>query len=98
MLGNGSQDMDGETVRFGHVHGHKIHAAFHEVGDEGAVTRQAVEARNPQRRLLLPAHGKGLGKLRTSGRKTALDLGEGGDNVPAFSTIGRYALALGIET
>lgn len=42
-LGDGSHDVDGEVVGFGHVDGDEADAGFHEAGDDGDVAGEAVE-------------------------------------------------------
>jgi hypothetical protein len=51
MLGNGSEDVNGEFVRVGHIDCLKLDATLHEVCNEGDVTRQTVKFSYDQDRV-----------------------------------------------
>ena len=98
MLGDGGKDVDGEPIGGRHIDRDKIHAALHQVGDEGNVAREPVEAGNEQGRAALTAFGKGGMELRAVGvAASALDLGEGGGKGLPLSKVTRDAIALRVE-
>ena len=43
MFSNGSADVNREPVRLRDVHGHEVHPALHQVGDEGDVPGEAIQ-------------------------------------------------------
>ena len=98
MLGNGREDMKGETVGLGKIHRDEIHRGFHQVGNEGDVTRQAVQLCNDQRGLLLPAGLEGGRELGAIVTLAGFNLSELAHQVPGATVqVIHDRLALGLE-
>lgn len=98
MLGDGSQDVNGQPVGLGHVTGDEVRAALHQVGDESDVAGQPVKAGNQQGSATLPALFEGGQKLRpVRVPASALDLGELGHELAAVHLAGN-GLALRVQT
>ena len=55
MLGDGREDVNGQSVRGRHIDGHEVDAAFHQIRDEGDVAGQPVEPGDNQRGAVLAA-------------------------------------------
>ena len=99
MLRDGGEDMDGEAVRGRHVHRDEIHAALHQVRNEGDIARQAVEAGNHQHGAALAALGQRRVKLRAIAVPApAFNLGERGGELAAAGDVAGDHLALRLQT
>ena len=59
LLGDGGQDVQGELVGRGQVHGLEAHPAFHQGGQEGHAAGQAVELGHEQHRAFALGQGDG---------------------------------------
>jgi hypothetical protein len=55
MLGNGREDMEGQAGRMRVIYSDELDAGIHEHGDEGQISREAIEFRDDQPRLALAA-------------------------------------------
>jgi len=97
MLGNGGKNVQGQSVRVGHVACYKIHAAIHQVGNKGDVTRQTVEFGDDQAGAFLPAEGEGLGDLWAVVLRAAFHLGELSDDFPSALGVAGHGSALCVK-
>ena len=97
VLGDGRQDVNGQPVGLGHVAGHEIDAALHQVCDEGHVAGQTVQTGDQKHGTALAALFQGGEELRpVRVPASALDLGEFGGQLTAVDLAGD-SLALRVE-
>jgi hypothetical protein len=91
MLGAGGEDVDGEAIRGRRVHRDEIHAALHQVRNEGDIAGEAVKAGNQQHGAALAALGQRRVKLRAVAVPApAFNLGEHGGE-PAAADVAALA-------
>ena len=89
VLGDGRQDVNGQPVGLGHVTGDEIDAALHQVGDEGHVAGQPIQAGDQQNGAALTAlveRSEELRPVRVSA--STLDLGKLGGQLAAVHLAG----------
>ena len=79
MLGNGRENMQGQPGRMRVVHGDELDAGIHQRGNEGQISREAIQLGDDQPRLALAAEGQRSLKLRAVVALAGLDLGELGN-------------------
>ena len=98
VLGDGSQDVNGEPIRLREIDGDKIYLRLHEVCDEGDVAGQAVELGDYQHGALALALGEGLCQFGPVVSLPGLDLGVFTDQLRAVAVyVVENGLALGVE-
>ncbi|AIT07357.1 hypothetical protein MC45_14345 [Sphingomonas taxi] len=74
MLSNRRQQVQRQPVGMRHVAGDELHAAVHQVRDEGDIARQPIKLRDYQRRTMQAAHGQRRRQLRSVGLAARLHL------------------------
>ena len=89
--------MDGQPVRVGHIHRHKIYLAFHQTRDEMHVTGKPVELGNYEGGAALPTLFQRFGKLRAVVLPAALHFHIFGGDLPALADKLGDGLALRIH-
>src|SRR5262249_22323985 len=97
ILSYSSDDMQRQPVRLQHIDGHEINAGFHQVGNEGQVTRKAIKTGNHQHSAILTAGSQGKRQLRALVLLTAFNLGKLFGNAAMPGNISSHRLALCIE-
>jgi DNA-binding transcriptional regulator YiaG len=107
MLGDGGQNVNGQSVCLGHIDGDEIDATLHEAGNEMHIAGKAIQSGNDERGFLTAAFRKGGGELGPVGMSLAtldlLELGEQGSAVRkpsdggalGFQSKAAFALAFG---
>jgi hypothetical protein len=81
VLGEGGHDVQNQPAGMGHIDGHKIRRALHQVGDEGDVAGETIQFGDQQGRLVPAARLQGERELRSVVLGAGLDLDELGDDL-----------------
>ena len=85
MLGDGGENVDGQSVRLGHIDGNEINPTLHEAGDEMDVAGQSIKPGDDERGFVTAALVERGCELRAVGVPLAaldfLELGEQGSAV-----------------
>jgi hypothetical protein len=85
MLSNGGEDVDGQSVRLGHINGNEINPTLHEARDEMDVAGQSIKPGDDECGFVAAALVERGCELRTVGVPLAalnlLELGEQGSAV-----------------
>jgi len=91
--------MNSEPIRGRHVHGDKINAALHEVGDKRDVAGKAVKPRNQQHGAALAAFLQRSAQLwPVAYSPPAFDFGELGYELAGLSDVAVNCLALRVQS
>jgi len=95
MLGYGGEDVNGQPVYLWHVHGDKLHPAFHESADKIHIPCQPVELGNHEGSFVFAARIERGSKFGTVVLASALNLGKKFDQLPTSSKEVTHGLLLG---
>ena len=96
MFSHGGEEVQGQTVRLRHVHGHELDAAFHQIRDKGDGAGQAVQLGNHQHSPFLAAQGERCSELGPVVLPAAFHLHELAQKLLAGS-VGCYSAALRVQ-